>query len=361
MARAKCALAALLVAGLITGCGDARDGDSTGNGASNEGWTPEYVDGVLQPLPDGFPSEPIVLINPDDPGHDDGLYARAMQAALERISPVPVEVRDQSYPTFGTWVGIQYMQNQPGGSEGYYAQVTAFVGTALDLLTEPIEDEFSMTYEDLRPVIATERTPFVMVTRADAPWQTYEELVEAAKANPGQLRYVAATGSLLDIGMERLMSVGGWTANKIPAGASVEAATAVAAGEGDFTMLTPSVARSHVEAGKARVLLVITPDEEPPAGYEGAVTTGALGLKDEPWVSYRGFIVTPETPQAHVDWLFELFRAASQEPEPQERVAALPGADVITLNAQELDKIMKDALEYAEPIVRDLGLHHEQN
>jgi tripartite-type tricarboxylate transporter receptor subunit TctC len=348
------------VAGLVAGCA-AENGDGNDNGASNEGWTPEYVDGVLQPLPDGFPSEPIVLVNPDDPGHDDGLYARAMQSALESISPVPIEVQDQSYPTFGTWVGIQYMQTQPGGSDGYYAMVAAFVGTALDLQTEPIEAEFGMTYADLRPVIATERTPFVMVTRADAPWQTYDELVAAAKAAPGELRYIAATGSLLDIGMERLMSVGEWTANKIPAGASVEAATAVAAGEGDFTMLTPSVARSHEQAGRVRPLLVISPDEQPPAGYENAVTTGGLGLQDEPWVSYRGWIVAPETPQAHVDWLFELFRAGSEQPEPHERVDNLPGADVITLDAAELDKIMQDALTFAEPIVRDLGLHHEQN
>jgi tripartite-type tricarboxylate transporter receptor subunit TctC len=359
--KVRSVLAAALVAALVAGCTAAEDGDDGGNGVSNEGWTPEYVDGVLQPLPDGFPSQPIVLVNPDAPGHDDGLYARAMQAALEGISPVSIEVQDLSFPTFGTWAGIQHMQNQPGGTEGYYAQVTAFVGTAVDILTEPIEDEFGMSLADLNPVIATERTPFVLVTRADAPWQTYQELVDAATAAPGELRYVAATGSLLDIGMERLMAEGGWTANKIPAGASVEAATAVAAGEGDFTMLTPSVARSHQEAGKVRVLLVITPEDEPPPGYEGAVTTGSLGLRDEPWVSYRGWIVPPETPQAHIDWLFELFRKGSEQPEPQERVDNLPGADIITLDADELRKIMDDALAFSEPIVRDLGLHHEQN
>lgn len=360
MTRVRRVLAVVGTAVLVAGCA-ADEGGNGGNDASNEGWTPEYVDGVLQPLPDGFPSEPLVLVNPDAPGHDDGLYARAMQSALEEISPVPVEVQDKSYPTFGTWAGIQDMQNQPGGTEGYYAQVAAFVGTALDVLTEPVEDEFGMGMADLRPVIATERTPFVMVTRADAPWQSYEDLVAAAQASPGELRYVAATGSLLDIGMERLMSVGEWTADKIPAAASVDAATAVAAGEGDFTMLTPSVARSHEEAGNVRVLLVISPDEEPPAGYENAVTTGGLGLADEPWVSYRGFIVAPETPDAHVDWLFELFRAGSEEPPPHERVESLPGAEVITLDAQELDKIMNDALEYADPIVRDLGLHHDDN
>jgi tripartite-type tricarboxylate transporter receptor subunit TctC len=345
---------------LVAGC-SAEDGDGGGNGASNEGWTPEYVDGVLQPLPDGFPSEPIVLVNPDEPGHDDGLYARAMQTALESISPVPVEVRDQSYPTFGTWAGIQFMQDQPGGADGYCVEVAAFAGMALDTLTEPVEDEFGMTVADITPVIATELTPFVMVVRADGPWQTYQELVDAATAQPGTLRYLSATGSQLDIAMNRLMAEGGWTANVIPAGGSPEAGTAVAAGEGDFTMLTPSVARSHQDSGRVRVLLVVSPEEQPPAGYEGAVTTAGIGLPDEPWGSQRGWIVPPETPQAHVDWLFELFRAGSEQPAPQERVASLPGAEVVTLDAGQLRTIMDDALTFSEPIIRDLGLHHDQN
>jgi tripartite-type tricarboxylate transporter receptor subunit TctC len=354
-------LAAAFAAALVAGC--AADGDANGDpdGPSNEDWTPEYVDGVLQPLPDGFPSQPLVLVNPDEPGHDDGLYARAMQSALESISPVAVEVQDQSYPTFGTWVGIQYLQNQPGGTDGYYAQVGAFVGTALDLLTEPIEDEFGMTLDDINPVIATELTPFVMVVREDGPWETYQDLVDAAKESPGQLRYMAATGSQLDIAMQRLMSEGGWTAGTIPNASSGDAATAVGAGEGDFTMLTPSVARNHQEAGTVRVLLVISPDQQAPAGYEGATTTGAIGLGDEPWGSQRGWMVAPETPQDHRDWLFELFRAATEQPPLQQRLDGLPGSELVTLGPDEIRTMMEDALVFSEPVIRELGLHHDQN
>ena len=43
-------------------------------GASHaQGWEPQYADGELQPLPDGFPDRPIVLINTDDAGSPDGI------------------------------------------------------------------------------------------------------------------------------------------------------------------------------------------------------------------------------------------------------------------------------------------------
>lgn len=354
----------LLGAGLLAGCGD-DDDDDTGAGsptddAVNEEWEPTYVDGVLQPLPDGFPSDPIVLVNGDEPGHDDGLYARAIQAALDGISPVNIEVRDQSYPQFGTWVALQYMEDQSGGADGYYAQVTAFSGAAMDMLTEPVQDELGVSLDSISSIIATESTPFVMVTRADAPWQTFDEMVAAAKAEPETLRYVAATGSRLDIDTRRVMKHGDWTANTIPTGSSSEAATVVGAGEGDFTMLTPSVARAHEEAGTVRVILVTSNEEQPPAQWSDATTTAAIGMAPEAWGSIRGFSVPSSVPEAHQEWLFELFRTATEQQAHADRVASVPGAESIVIDGDELDEAMRDVVVNNEAIIRELGLHFDQ-
>jgi tripartite-type tricarboxylate transporter receptor subunit TctC len=352
--------AALVLA--AAGCGgDGDDEAATQPSSSNQDWTPVYKDGVLQPLPDGFPENPITLVNADEPSHDDGIYARAMQSGLKDISPVALEVRDMSFPQFGTWAGIQFMEDQPGGSDGDYVQVTAMTGAALDFLTEPIEEEFGMTLDSLRPIIATELTPFVMITRDDAPWATYEEMVAEAKAHPGTLRYVASSGSRLDIDTRKIMKAGGWDAKIIPMGSSSEAATVVASGEGDFTMLTPSVALAHTQAGKARIILVTSNDEEPPSQWSDATTTKAIGMPEEPWGTIRGFTVPAAVPQAHRDWLFELFKAGSETPAHDERIASVPGATKIVSNEAELTEVMTTALTSSEGIIRELGLHHDQN
>lgn len=345
----------------LVACSSTAPTEQPDGGGDAESWTPEYVDGVLQPLPDGFPNEQITLINPDVASHDDGLYARAIQAALDGISPVSIAVRDEGYPTFGTWAGIQTLTSEPGGNEGYLMLITALTGSGMDLLTEPITDEFGLTLDDLNPVIATEQTPFVLMTRSDAPWDSYEEMVETAKANPGTLRYMAAVGSQLDIAMTRLQSEGGWDAQKIPAGGSDEAGTIVAAGEGDVTVLTPSVARAHLESGRGKVLLIVSSEMEAPEGYPDAVTTAAIGLPDEPWGSTRGFVASPEIPELHKEWLFELIRAASEQPVYAERLAQLPGSFAILLDGDEARTAIANAVDFAEPIIRELGLHYEQN
>ncbi|HWM35112.1 MAG TPA: tripartite tricarboxylate transporter substrate-binding protein [Pseudolysinimonas sp.] len=353
---------AVLAGVALLGLAACSSGPTTGGGPQEVGdWEPVYEDGVLQPLPDGFPSDPITLLNPDSPGHDDGLYARAIQSALEGISPVSIQVRDESYPTFGTWAGIQTLQSERGGPDGYYIMVAAMTGAGMDLLTEPITDEFGLTIDDLNPVIATERTPFVLLSRADAPWSSYEELVAAAKADPGGLRYMATVGSQLDIAMTRIMTEGGWTAERIPSGGSDEAATVVGAGEADFTMLTPSVAKGHVDAGRGDVLLVISGDEQAPDGYPLATTTAAIGLPDEPWGSVRGFVAAPGISELHRAWLFELIRAASEQDVYKDRIASLPGSLPITMDGDEAKEAITNAVAFAEPIIRELGLHYEQN
>lgn len=335
---------------------------TTGSGPEEVGdWKPVFEDGVLQPLPDGFPNQPITLLNPDSPGHDDGLYARSIQSALEGISPVSIQVRDESYPTFGTWAGIQTLQSERGGPDGYFIMVAAMTGAGMDLLTEPITEEFGLTIDDLNPVIATERTPFVLLSRVGAPWSTYDELVAAAKADPGGLRYMATVGSQLDIAMTRVMTEGGWTAERIPSGGSDEAATVVGAGEADFTMLTPSVAKGHVDAGRGNVLLIISGDEAAPAGYPAATTTAAIGLPDEPWGSVRGFVAAPGVSELHKAWLFELIKAASAQDVYKDRIASLPGSLPITMTGEEAREAISNAFDFAEPIIRELGLAADQN
>ena len=327
--------------------------------ATAEGWTPVYEGGVLQPLPDGFPTQPITLLNVDEPSSADGLYARAMQNAARSISPVPIEVVDRPSSAFGTWEGLDFVKNQTGGLEGHYPVIASMTGSALDFLTEPITPELGIEFPaDVNPVIATELVPFVVISRANAPWSTWLGLVDYAKENPGELRYISlGVGSQLDLAMESIMKQAGIEANKIPLEDPVEIGTVVAAGEGDFAMNVPDVAIGQAQAGRINVLLSV--GDQVPEQWPDAATTAELGM-NEPWGSLRGFLVPPETDSLHRDWLYELFSKASDAPEYQDRVNSLPGAQFELLDHDGVLAAQQRIIELADPIVRDLGLHYTQ-
>ena len=333
---------------------DAPPGGSTDPNA----FTPVYAAGKLQPLADGFPNKPITMLNGDDPGSDDGIYIRELQAILKDVSPVPLEVQDIPGPQFGMWTMAQEMSSTEDGKQGYRPAVTAFTGGALDLVTSPVTRDLGLELKDINPVIATERVPFVIVTRGDAPWNTWQEFVDYAKANPGSVKYLARVGSQLDIAASRLFSEVGITVNKIAGGSTTEIGTAIGASAGDVAALLPGTALPHFQAGKAKVMLVI--GDAAPDPWTDAATTMSIGLPDEPWGTVRGFDVPTETPESHRLWLAELFRKATESQQYQDRNQAVPGLQVIDYDKAKILETMQNALTFGEPLIRELKLAWDQ-
>lgn len=355
ISRRTALVAAVAAVSLITGCSVGSRQAASADPSAAADWKPVFTDGKLQPLPDGFPNKPITILNGDEAGSSDGIYARTMQKALAGISPVNVEVLDKPAGSGGNWASLKYMQSRPDAKDGYMLQVMAYTGASLDFIADTVAKEYGYETDDMNPVIATERVPFVVVTRGNAPWNTYQDLVDAAKANPGKLKYIAvSTGSQLDIGMMSLMDTGGWTAQKIPLKDNVQVATTIAAGQGDFSMELPDVIAGQYQAGKIKVPLVV--GENKPALFKEAQTTKELGL-DEPWGSLRGLMATPETTDLHRQWLFELFKAAQASPAYQQRLQTVPGATGVVYDHDEVMKNVHDAQTIATPILKKLNLY----
>lgn len=354
VSRGRACFALMAALCLLAGCGvGSRQAGS--NATTTADWHPVFKNGKLQPLPDGFPNKPITILNGDEAGSSDGIYARTIQKAVNGISPVNVEVLDKPAGSGGNWASLKYMQSRTEGRDGYMLQVMAYTGASLDFLADVIAKNMGYTVDDMNPVIATERVPFVVVTRGNAPWKTYQDLVNAAKANPGKLKYIAvSTGSQLDIGMMSLMAAGGWTARKIPLQDNVQVATTIAAGDGDFSMELPDVIAGQYQAGKLKVPLVV--GDKKPALFTGAQTTAELGLK-EPWGSLRGLMATPETPALHRQWLFELLKAAQKSSAYQQRLRTVPGATGVVLDHDAVMGNVHQAMDIATPILKKLKLY----
>jgi tripartite-type tricarboxylate transporter receptor subunit TctC len=135
----------------------------------------------LAPLASGFPSQPIVLIVIDEPGSTDSVFASQIAEAASQISPQPVVVEHRvDFTNFGTWEGIAWIKDQGEiASQGYITYVLTIPDAMVDMAAIDIQSMTGMTTDDLNPVIATERVPFFLIQRSDAPWgDTLESFVE---------------------------------------------------------------------------------------------------------------------------------------------------------------------------------------
>jgi len=333
-------------------------------GSDAAAWEPEFVDGVLQPLPDGFPNEPITLLNADDPSSADGLYVRLMQEIMnDGLSPVQINIVDRQSNQYGTWEALQFMEAEQGGQDGYWAVVVNAPASALDHLTVNIEELTGYTVEDLNMVGTTEEVPFLVFQRSDAPWgDTYEEMLTYAQENPGAVCYHSLDpGSTVDITFKYLMSNEDPTPEfeQVVGPGSVEVATAVAAGECDVAITNVDSAFPHFQNGRIEPLILsgeqtINPWNDSPTMSERI--EGPIALPGQ----VRGLAVPPTVDDLHREWLFALLTAAAEDERYQARAEGEPSRAILTKDHDASLQIALDTLVAAEPIVRDLGLHWDQ-
>lgn len=375
--RRRLAALALATAVLAAACGGgeepAADAPAPAEPAPAEPAEDEivFVDGVLQPLADGFPDKEITIVVVDDPGTRDSIYATDLAAALEGISPVDIVVSHEVSAQGGTVPMLAELETRPGGPEGYFPVVVAIPGTVTDFHIEPIEEEYGIGPNDVRFLIATEGQPYTLAQRTDAEWgDTFEEFVEYGRANPGKLRYMATSvGGGNDIAMEWLLDGLGIEVNKIPAGGHQEALSAIGAGEGDFTYTRTELARQFEQDGRVTVIFQsgfgLAEPWASEAGSERIQTAESYsdyGLEDVSFGIILGLMTKADVPESHARWLHELFKAAAATPQWQNRLQTVPGLQIYE-EPWDLEKAAEEAgriFQLTEAIVRKVGLHYDQ-
>ena len=324
----------------------------------------EFVNGVLQPLADGFPKRPIMLIAVDDPGTRDDIYAKTLQEAMRPMSPVPITVSDEPGPTStGTMATIKSTMNREGGMDGYYPIVTTVWGGTMVTLTNPMKKMLGVDLSDMNHVIVTESMPYSCASRKNAPWgPTWADFVKYAKANPGKVRKMCdgiGTGS--DIGGDYALSHFGITVKKVPQPSAADCLAAVGSGMGDIAFQSSPSIKPHYEAGRVDVLLVLGLTVPPPWDKNpNVVSMVQAGMPKTPIGSVLGFCVPKDVPKTHIDWLFKLFKAGASTDLYKKRENSVVGLQITIMTPEEANALRDQYAAFAEPIVRSLGLHWEQ-
>ncbi len=358
--RAKSAFAAISVLSIgMAGCGGSEGSSETASNGSGQGSADASEQ--LEPLSDGFPSEPITLYAVDVRGSADHIFAQQLAEAAGEISPVRIDAQvREDFTAYGTWEALNWVQEQEGGNEGYHNLVHSTPGDVLDLSLVPISEETGLTLEDRNSVIATEQVPYVIVQRSDAPWgSTMDEMVDYAKENPGELRYISrGPASALDVAMEYYMAQLDIEAEKIVGGNQTQIGTIIGSGEGDIALMTPEYILPQWE--NERIEPLMFSGDTAPEPWSDTATAADMGMEQDFWGATRGIIVTGETPDAHREWLFELWKRATESDAFRESRGNIPGLSMEILNHEEMTELSQNAAEETEEIVRELGVHWEQ-
>ena len=206
-----------------------------------------------------YPSKPIELVVPWQAGGGADVVGRSFGAAVAKFLPQPLVVVNR--PGASGVLGLGDVVN--ARPDGYKIVLSS---TELTFLNHLGLAKFS--YKDLRPIARLNADPAAVVVRADAPWTTLEQFLDAARKADANVRVGnAGHGSTWHMAAAALGEKTGAKFNHIPYPGGAPAVLALLGGHIEAVTVSTAEVSSYVAAGKLKALAVMA-DKRVADGFE---------------------------------------------------------------------------------------------
>ncbi|MBL8383116.1 MAG: tripartite tricarboxylate transporter substrate binding protein [Burkholderiales bacterium] len=293
-------------------------------------------------------ARPINLVVAFPPGGVADLTARPMAVALERILRQKVLVENK--PGAGGAVGNGFVARaRPDG----YTLLMALSSVSILPEADRVNGKApGYTLDQLVPVALVSADPTVLVVRAESPYRSVRDLVEAARANPGRINY-ASSGyySALHTPMEMFSLATGVKLFHIPYQGGGPAVTAILGGQVEALASGPGPVVQHIKAGKLRALASWGEKRHP--ALPEVPTLKELGIDNEFYI-WAGMFAPAGTPEPVIRQLRDAVRQAVADPQFRQ-VMEGAGQPIQYLDQAEFRVFFeKDAKKMAD-VVRQIG------
>ena len=198
-----------------------------------------------------YPSKPITMVLPFPLGGVAEIVGRPLAAIMEKSLKQPIVLINR--PGAGGAVGMASVAK--GAADGY----TILMGLS-SISIFPVSERINgkqPPYElkDFAPIALVTADPTVLVVRADGPYKTVKDFVDAAKANPGKINYSSSgVYGTLHVAMEIFANAAGIKLFHVPYGGGGPAVTALLGGQVEALASGPAAAVGQIKGGKMRAL-----------------------------------------------------------------------------------------------------------
>lgn len=248
-----------------------------------------------------FPSRTITYVNPFSPGGECDIVQRMQQNPMGEAMGVDVVIEYREGG--GGAVGWSHVKDQP--ADGYNFACFSIP----HIIAQPMTRDAGYETDDLHVLYTYHSTPQVLVVRNDSPYETLEDLIQAAKAAPGSIT-VGGTGTASGnhLATVRLMRAADITVTWIPFPGSGPTIPALQGGHVTALMTNSTMAVQNSE--HFRPLAVAT--EEQIDMFPGVPTFRELGY-DVVEAIYRGALGPRGIPEENIEVIVSTLEAINRE------------------------------------------------
>lgn len=288
--------------------------------------------------PENYPSEDITIVVQAPAGGPSDLTARTAARIAEKKLDTNIIVENR--PGGAGSVAFQYVAQKP--ADGYTLAHIPIEVAMLQFL------DYDIKPKDFEMIAQLAQVPTNLTVKADSPYETFEDFVEAAKEQPGELSVAnSGAGGSYNVATAILEQEANIELNPVPFDGGGPAATAVRSGDVDAATVGTVEALSGIESGNLKVLAVFDDKRDPQ--LPDTPTAKELGYDIE-FLTLNGFAAPAGTPEKIVGELAAAFETTAESDEFQktmQNAGAQPvyrGPDEFTEYLQEQEDLLAEVM-----------------
>ena len=286
-----------------------------------------------------YPARPIRFVIPWPPGGITDVIARGLSMAL--TESLGQQLVPDNRPGAAGTLGVGIAAKAP--ADGYTLLMTDVPSHAISasLYTKLPYDP----RREIEPIALPARSPLVLVVNPKIGVKTIPQLIDYAKARPGQVAFASSgPGSITHLTAERFMRDTGTTMLHVPYKGGGPATAAIVGGEAAMYFACISAAIPHVKAGRLTLLGITSPKRSPlfpeaPAVAE-AIPTFEMGCN-------TGFFAPAGTPRRIIERLHAEAMKATENPRFRDILAANAAEPAPFSQAEFKQYVAKEMADWA--------------
>jgi len=293
-----------------------------------------------------FPDKPLHLIVPFAPGGGTDAIARSLGIGMSQLLGQPVIIDNK--PGAGTIIGDDFVAKSP--PDGYTLVVATFAHAVNPSLMSKLPFDTDRAFA---PVVLLARGPNVLVVRADSPFKSVKDVLNAARKTPGKLTYASqGNGTSAHLAGEMFDNLAKVHMTHIPYKGAGPALTDLMGGQVDMMFATAAAAAPLVNGGKLRALGVTSPQRAPALKDVPAIAETVPGYSVESWY---GLFAPAGTPAAVIARLNAAATKAVQTAEFRQKIEP-EGLMPSTGTPEELDSFVRGEEARWRKVVKENNL-----
>lgn len=202
-----------------------------------------------------YPTKPIQVIVPAGAGGDTDLNCRIVGKYLEKELGQPIVVVNVAGA--GGTLGSRKVKESP--ADGYTAlfyHPSMFLNKIMGLVDYGFSD-----FENAGIEVMDNTNIFVV--NASSPYKNLQDIIKAAKANPGKVKFATETGGFTHLQILAFQSETGTQFNIVDVGGAANKTVALLGRQVDMIGISYGIIKDYVTSGKFRVLGVMSDQRNP--------------------------------------------------------------------------------------------------